>query len=162
MATYKHLAPGEIPPVPSPEEFDTKFKGATAESAGRRLWELEKQLEQMSAAMAPLAAEYEHVRKRTLPQIAENSGVTTVVIQFTPEYRGRVGLTSDLYVQMIGNQAECFEWLGDNGHGDLIKKAVHPGSLKAAMKRRIETGQGTPPSDKFKLTPFKFATITRT
>lgn len=161
MASYKHLAPGEIPPVPTAEDFDAKFRGITAEAGGRRLWELEKQLEQMAAAMAPLSAEYEHLRKRTLPQIAEDSGVTSVVIQFTPEYRGRVGLTSDLYVQIL-NQSEGFDWLRDHGHGDLIKEGVHSGSLKAAMKRRIESGQGTPPSEIFKLTPFKFATITKT
>jgi hypothetical protein len=160
MATYKHLRPEDIPPVPTAAELVEELKNCSFEDLADRMYELEVALENMDAARAPFAAAYEIVRKQIIPAHAENSGSSVLVRQFTSDYRGRVQLQSDLYVQVLSPQ-EAQQWLQDNGHGDLIKPSVHAGSLKAAMKRRIQTAQGTPPEDLFKLTPFKFAMITR-
>lgn len=160
MPAQKHTPPGDAPPVPSPEQLEEKYKGKSVELLAKAMYELEVDIEHKSLVIAPLQAEYEYIRLRALPEAAENSGTQTVTIQFTPDYRGRVGLTGDLYVQIIDSDG-AYQWLADHGHADLIKNTVHAGSLKSALKQRIEKGAGTPPADFFKLTPFKRASITK-
>lgn len=160
-AKTKHAKPGAIPPVPTPEILEGQYKGQSLEQLGSAMYELEVQLERMALEMAPLSARYEYLRLRAIPDAAEGLGTAqTVTIQFTPDYRGRVGLTSDMYVQVL-NKDGTKEWLQDNGHGDLIQETVNAGSLKSAIRERIEKGDGTPPSDLIKITPFKRASITR-
>lgn len=162
MARTKHATkPGVIPPVPTPQILEAQYKGLSLEELGKLMYELEVELERMRLEMAPLSARYEYLRLRAIPDAAEGLGTAqTVTIQFTPDYRGRIGLTSDMHVQVV-DKDKAKEWLQDNGHGDLIQETVNAGSLKAALAQRIKKGDGTPPQDLFKLTLFKRASITR-
>jgi hypothetical protein len=157
---YKHLRPGEVPPVPTPEELDEKFMGMSFEELIKVMYALERKLEQGNAALAPFFVEYEHLRKRTFPNVSEESGTDTATVNITDDYRGRVQMQPDLYVSVL-NPLTAREWLRDNGHGDLIKDTINAESLKAALKYRIKNAQGTPPDTIFKITPYKYAILVR-
>ena len=74
---------------------------------------------------------------------------------------GRVGLTSDLYASIAPDQkGAAYEWLSDNGHGDVVQPTVNSSTLKALMKSIIKSGKEIP-SELFKVTPFTRASITK-
>lgn len=73
---------------------------------------------------------------------------------------GRVQLAGDLYAGIVkGREDSAFEWLDDNGRGDLVKRTVNSSSLKAVLKQALQNGEELP--DFFKAEPFTRASIVK-
>jgi hypothetical protein len=157
---YKHLKPKEIPEVPTTEDLTARFAGRSHEELSKRMYTLELMIEVLASQIAPLAAEYNFIKDRAIPEAAMDSGIKNVTYEFASDYDGRVTLQPDLWVTVL-NKDKAFEWLEDNGHGDLIQQTVNAASLKAALKSRIQKGDGTPPPEIFRVTPVTYAVITK-
>ena len=75
---------------------------------------------------------------------------------------GRVNQLADLHVSVpAASKAKFFDWLDDNGLGDLIQPAVNSSSLKASMKRRLQAGDEMPPEELLIIKPFTKCSITK-
>ena len=54
---------------------------------------------------------------------------------------GTIYLTADVHVSADG---DVIQWFKNNGHKDLVKETIHPGTLKAWTKEQLETGGKLP------------------
>lgn len=58
---------------------------------------------------------------------------------------GTVYITHELFAYVRKDDEEKFhQWLRDEGFGDLIRPQVHPGTLKAWVKERLENALAVP------------------
>jgi len=72
---------------------------------------------------------------------------------------GRLGLTDDLRVKTL-DKDKMYEWLEQQGLGDLITETVNASSLKATLRRKLQGGEEIP-DDLFSLSPFTRAAVTK-
>lgn len=100
---------------------------------------------------------YDYLRLAAVPERFEEDGIQNMKVEGV----GRVQLAGDLYAGIIkGNEEAAFEWLGDNGRGDVVKQTVNSSSLKAILKKMIEKGEEIP-AEMFKAEPFTRASIVK-
>ena len=101
---------------------------------------------------------WDHMRLALIPARFEAEGLKNAKLDGV----GTVSLRGDVYASILPGQKEAaFEWLDDHGRGDLVQKQVNSSSLKASMKKLLETGEEEIPEDIFKVTPYTMATITK-
>ena len=98
---------------------------------------------------------FDYIRTQAVPLKMEEEGVESITVQGV----GRLSLTSDIYLQ-VKDKEGSFEWLMDNGHGDLISETVNASSLKALLRRMLRDGKEVP-DEVYKVTPFSRASITK-
>lgn len=99
---------------------------------------------------------YDFLRLVAVPERFENEGVSNMKVEGV----GRVQLAGDLYAGIVkGREERAFEWLGDNGRGDLVKQTVNSSSIKAVLKKMLAEGEEIP--DFFKAEPFTRASIVK-
>jgi len=104
-----------------------------------------------------LGRRFDYLRLALVPERFDAEGLKNIKI----EGIGRVGLRGDIYASIKpGMQDEAFQWLDDNGRGDLVKKTVNSSSLKATLKKYMEEGEDIP-ENLFKAEPYTMATITK-
>lgn len=100
---------------------------------------------------------YDYLRLALVPERFEEDGISNMKVEGV----GRVQLAGDLYAGIIkGNEERAFEFLGDNGRGDVVKQTVNSSSLKAILKKMLEKGEEIP-ADLFKAEPFTRASIVK-
>lgn len=108
----------------------------------KRLNDLKAELEQLSDLQKKLTAEKEDLEKNQIPKIMEDSEQDKVSITGV----GTVYLQGDVQVYVkIEDQSKTYDWLKKNGHGDIVKETVHPGTLKSWSKEQLENGGELPP-----------------
>lgn len=153
------------------DENDRKAHYATAHE-GKKLVELAERMKELNELKDYIEnmllyanAEYDIIRINLIPKAMEAENLESPV---TVAGVGRITLTGDMFVS-IGNaepeegvdyKQEFYNWLHQNGMGDLIQETVNASTLKAWVKKRIT--EGAPyPSDLLKVTPFTRASITK-
>lgn len=100
---------------------------------------------------------YDYLRLALVPERFEEDGISNMKVEGV----GRVQLAGDLYAGIIkGNEEQAFEWLDDNGRGDLVKKTVNSSSIKAVLKKMLADGEEIP-AELFKAEPFTRASIVK-
>jgi hypothetical protein len=100
---------------------------------------------------------YDYLRLALVPERFEEDGISNMKVDGV----GRVQLAGDLYAGVIkGKEDQAFEWLDDNGRGDLVKKTVNSSSIKAVLKKMLESGEEIP-AELFKAEPFTRASIVK-
>lgn len=100
---------------------------------------------------------YDYLRLAAVPARFEEDGISNMKVEGV----GRVQLAGDLYAGVIrGREDAAFEWLDDNGRGDLVKKTVNSSSIKAVLKRMLQEGEEFP-AELFKAEPFTRASIVK-
>lgn len=100
---------------------------------------------------------YDFMRLAAIPNRFDEDGINSIKVEGV----GRVQLAGDLYAGIIkGREAEAFEWLGDNGRGDLVKQTVNSSSIKAVLKKMLTEGEEYP-AELFKAEPFTRASIVK-
>lgn len=119
-------------------------------------------LERIEQTTKNLNTLYDIVRKDHLPQTMDDNELDLFVI---PEV-GRITLQSDIYLSYpAAHKEELYDWLEENGHGELIKSNVHAGTLKAFVKdylKKDTTQEGYVELPEFlKITPYSFSKVTR-
>ena len=101
--------------------------------------------------------EYDFLRITKVPAKMEEDGVDRINVTGI----GRVSLTADMHVSIKADHKEqFFQWLSDNGRGNLITENVNPSTLKAAVKKMYREGEEIP-EDMLNVSPFTRASITR-
>lgn len=101
---------------------------------------------------------YDYMRLAAIPTRFEEDGISNIKVDGV----GRVQLAGDLYAGIApGQQERAFEWLRDNGRGDLVKETVNAGSLKAVIKSIMVKGEEELPEGMFKAEPFTRASIVK-
>jgi len=104
-----------------------------------------------------LGARYDYLRLAAVPAAFESEGLRNIKL----EGIGRVSLRGDIYAAIQpGQKSEAYQWLDDNGRGDLIQSTVNASTLKATLKKMLESGEEIP-ENLFRVTPFTMATITK-
>ena len=101
--------------------------------------------------------EYDFLRITKIPTAMEDDGVDRINVTGI----GRVSLTADMHVSVKADKkSEFFEWLRDNGRGDLLQENINPSTLKAAVKGMVRNGDEMP-TEMLNVSPFTRASITR-
>ena len=100
---------------------------------------------------------FDFLRITKIPAKMEDEGIARLAVNGI----GRVSLTSDMHVSIKSDRKEDFyQWLSDNGRGDLVQNSVNPSTLKAAVKKMFQNGEEFP-EDMLNVSPFTRASITR-
>ena len=119
---------------------------------------LQNRKEALEAQLKLINKEYDFLRITKVPAKMEEDGVDRISVTGI----GRVSLTADMHVSIKADQKEqFFEWLRDNGRGDLLQENVNPSTLKAAVKGMFKSGEEVP-EQLLNVSPFTRAAITRT
>jgi hypothetical protein len=100
---------------------------------------------------------YDFLRLAMIPKRFEDEGLSNIKVDGV----GRVQLASDLYAAILpGMKPKAYEWLDDNGRGDIVQKTVNASTLKATLKKMIVNGEEYP-AELFKAEPFTRASIVK-
>jgi len=118
---------------------------------------VQKQKEVLEDQLKAVNKRFDFLRITKIPSKMDDEGVSNINITGV----GRVSLTADMHVsikaEMKGN---FYDWLRDNGRGDLIQPTVNASTLKATVKGMFKGGQEIP-EDLLNVSPFMRASITR-
>jgi hypothetical protein len=117
---------------------------------------MREEKEEVEAQLSLINAKYDVLRYEAIPNKMDEEGM-----EKGPTYEGigRISLTADMFVSTINKQG-LFDWLDDNGLGDIIQPTVNPSTLKAFVKGRMKEGKEVP-SEYVKITPVTRASITK-
>lgn len=112
-------------------------------------------LAMVSSAKSVLEKTHDLLRKNIVPNRMQEKDIKSITIDGI----GKVTLTSDMYANIpAANKEAAHQWLGDNGHQDMVRPTVNAASLKALAKEMIL--RSTPlPEDIFNVTPYSRASI---
>jgi len=114
-------------------------------------------LDQAKAVAAELQKEFDDLRKVQLPEAMEAAGMESTRL---PNI-GTVSIRTDAYASIRGGQQDgAYQWMKDNGFGDLIKDFVHSSTLKAFLKEQFREGEDLP-EEIFSFLPYSYVAITK-
>lgn len=118
---------------------------------------LKADLEAAKEECSSIQKVFDTLRQVTIPDEMDSAGISSANFPGI----GRLTLTADLFAGIQPEQQQAaYQWLQENGHGDLIKDYVHPSTLKAFIKELMEGGEILPEAI-FKATPYQRASVTR-
>jgi len=138
-------------------QYESEYSGYSLTDLIREMNRVQQEKDQLEETLKKVNSRFDHLRLAAIPNKMDEEGIPNITI----EGIGRVSLTSDAYVSIkAGMKDQAWQWLSDNGHGDLITETVNPSSLKAAVKQMIGKAEEVP-EDLFNVTPFTRASITR-
>ena len=120
--------------------------------------ELQRYKEALEDSLKLVNKELDFLRITKIPGQMEDEGIDRITVSGV----GRVSLTADMHVSVKADKKpEFFEWLRDNGRGDLLQENINPSTLKATIKGLVENGEEIP-EDLLNVSPFTRAAITKT
>ena len=119
--------------------------------------DIRKKKDSLEDALKEINEEFDFLRITKIPTVMRDDGVDRLSVSGV----GRVSITADLHVSIKADQKEAFyDWLRDNGRGDLISETVNASTLKAAVKRMFQSGEIVP-EELLNVSPFERASITK-
>lgn len=119
--------------------------------------ELQGRKEELEDQLKGINKEFDFLRITKIPGKMEEDGVDRINVTGI----GRVSLTADMHVSIKAEKKpEFFEWLRDNGRGDLLQENINPSTLKATIKGMFKNGEEVP-EELVNVSPFTRASITR-
>jgi ABC-type transporter MlaC component len=106
---------------------------------------LQAELKEQQAHADQTERDLKDVTDRQLPAVLDELGMSDATLADGT----RVSIQRIVQAHISeANQAAAYKWLADNGLGDLVKErttiSVHPSSLKALVRERLELGQDVP------------------
>lgn len=100
---------------------------------------------------------FDFIRNVALPEVMEANGVENVKIADV----GKVTLTSMMNVSIPkDNRIAFYDWLRENGHGDIIQEQANASTVKALIKEQLSNGEEIP-EDLVTINAFTQARITK-
>jgi len=139
----------------NPESAEQISKDMNAQGVAHLLRDLKVANDLADEVKKKIGKAYDYIRMVTMPEKMDGEGIES---PFNVQSVGSVRLTDDVRVSM-GNKAEGYAWLDENGHSDLITETVSASSLAALIRRKLRDGEEVP-DDIFKITPITRASIT--
>lgn len=118
---------------------------------------VQRDKELLEEQLRALNKHFDFLRITKVPERMEDDGVDRISVAGI----GRVSLTADMHVSVKADKKPGFyEWLRDNGRGDLLQENVNPSTLKAAVRAMFKKGEEVP-EEFLNVSPFTRASITR-
>lgn len=112
-------------------------------------------LDKVGSIEKALSHLHEMAQKQYVPEALENEGIEKLTLAGV----GTVYLQDDCYVSINSERKEeAYQWLDDEGNGDLIKPSINASSLSALIKKKLKNGDEVP-ADLIKMTPYTKAVI---
>jgi len=131
----------------APTPVDTATK-ATLEGLVSEMLDLKSNVDELEALLKTTKEQYDGLRKRRLPDLMQELGLVGPDGKggFTHSSGASIYLKVDVYAYCKKEyEPAFFAWLRANGHGDIIRETVHPSTLKAFAKERVQDGEPLPP-----------------
>jgi hypothetical protein len=123
----------------------------------REMRRVQTEKDDTEAHLKTLNKHFDFLRITKVPQMMEDQGIRNLNVEGV----GRVSLTADMHVSIKEGHRELFyEWLRDNGRGDLIQPNINPSTLKATVKNMVREGEVVP-DELLNVSPFTRASITK-
>lgn len=120
------------------------------------MYSLRIELDALKQEKTRIQKDYDYLRHNKIPNTMEEEGIENITI----EGIGRVTLTSDINASIpAASRVAAYEWLQENGFGDLVIGTVNASTLKAFIKGQLKAGNSVP-EKLFSVRPFTRATIT--
>lgn len=113
----------------------------------------------MDALAKAWSSFYELYKTEKVPEALEAEG-----LKFQPLAEGyRVGTNNKMYVSVAADRRDrAYQWLRENGLGDLISSTVNSSSLSAAAKHELEENNIDFPPDLFTVAHVTTTSVTGT
>lgn len=114
---------------------------------GVELERLNLELDKLEQQRKPLQARYDEIRKLLLPDAMRAAGVVSDagLGSFTLPSGAKIHLRNDIYVSVDKlREADLFNVLKAMGEGALVRETIHPSTLKAWVKDRLEQNLAMP------------------
>jgi hypothetical protein len=109
--------------------------------------------------LEPLVNLFKKFKELEVPATFEADKITHVPL----EEGFRVGLSSRLFASIpAGKREQAYQWLRDNGLGDLITATVNAGTLSAAAKEMMEEKNEELPKELFTVALVPNTSVTAT
>ena len=139
------------------ENFYPEYDGLTILELAQAQVDAKAEIDALGKVKTEWQKKFDHLRLFRIPEQMENEGINSVNL----EGIGRLSTQGNIYAGIMKDKKdEAYDWLRDNGHGDLINGTVNSSSLKAFLKECMRNGEAFP-DDLFKATPYMMATITK-
>ncbi len=123
----------------------------------REMRRVQTEKDDTEAVLKGLNKHFDFLRITKIPQEMEDQGIRNLNVEGV----GRVSLTADMHVSIKeGSKESFYEWLRDNGRGDLIQPNINPSTLKATVKNMVREGEELP-EELLNVSPFTRASITK-
>lgn len=138
------------------------FANLCKESTIRELAELQQQakakLDEAKKAQSVAQEIFDELRLKLIPDKMDEMGCSSIKLDGI----GRLTISGDMYAGIqSGHKEGAYNWMEEEGFGDLIKSTLNSSTLKAWAKEQISKGKELP-EEFFKITPFERASITKT
>ena len=130
--------------MPTPDDAHLKQVASMVEE----VIDLRSTIDRLQARVKELAATEREISQTKLPEKMRELGLS----DFTLESGEKVSIRHKVKASLsAAKREEGFEWLRENGFGDLIKsrvveESVHAGTLSAFCKEQMEKGTPIPTS----------------
>lgn len=122
---------------------DTEVSDGDMKSYVEELAAINDELERYKAWKTAKEARKDELRKKLIPDMMHRLGVANALNKGTMTIAGvgRVSLRTDTYVSCPeGQKPALLQFLDEIGDGDIIRRDVHPQTLKAHVKELRERG----------------------
>jgi hypothetical protein len=109
---------------------------------GKKLYDAKAEKDQLEERLKVVNAIKSELEKVLLPKAMEDAEQD----KFSIAGMGTFYLQADVQVYIKNEQEDAaFKWFRKEGHGDIIKETIHPGTLKSWTKEQLENGGKLPP-----------------
>lgn len=118
-----------------------KYDGMTLVELGQAMDEVGKALEEAKDRKTELEKEYDFIRTVKIPPVLAESGMKNFRLN-----NGRgIRVQDEMFVSLRGDNFESMKhWLQERGDASIIKETIHPSTLKAYIKEKIENAAEYP------------------
>jgi len=137
------------------ETFEEKYADMPIEDLAKAMQVLREQHTAQKAKTGVIWAEHEFLSKKALPEIMEKQGLVSFVLDGI----GRVEIRHEASCSIPKDKKEeVYQWLRENGYGDLIQGTINSSTFKAQVKKFIKDGEDFP-LDLINFNPFSNAVL---
>lgn len=117
---------------------------------------LQEKYAEEKAISAVTYAEFELLRKRVLPGVMEDMGMTTANIKDV----GRIQIGQQVSAKQLDKQG-LIDWLEANGHEGMVAETVNSSTLSSFIKEQIGLGEPIPDDDVVQFTTYEVASVVK-
>lgn len=119
---------------------------ASLSALAEQLVGLREVLESMEEERKNIQAQYDQLRKVTIPEAMRRAGLVAGNRGSFTAAGGKVHLETRVFAGYDrAHQQEFFSWLDENGLGELVKPTINAQTLSATVRERREEGLSDPP-----------------
>jgi len=122
---------------------DEQLKRVSANST--LLKQIQDDIEVLEAQLKLKREAARHLEESYIPELMDELGLESVTLTDGTKLTVKPFVAAHISKD---HEAEAFQWLEDHGYGDIIKERtvvnVHPSTLKAWAKERVESGDNIP------------------